>query len=154
MACMSVVSRTLKAAEAAGLSSGDVEFVFEDGDLGKGDFEHIIGIANRRVRQEAVPGRRPIKPAFRDKDERMTMLQAADFAAWHQRNAVARRTPPDQLIEPLQVLLAKYASDWGVVEKPSIREHAERIEIPKRGVVFSQRERAKWEPTWRPPEPS
>ena len=111
-----------------------LEFVFESGDTGKGDLERIIGLANDQIRRawrrRSIAGQPPlIEPVFKSKA--LCPLQAADFVAWEQRNAIAKGIPIDQLRESLSELL-QVPNKSGVVAVRHIKDYAVRLKIPAR----------------------
>ena len=126
------------------------DWVFEHGDRGKGDLEKLLGFvqehAKRRLRQsQSTDPLKPLLPVFKHKSKDLSPLQAADFVAWEQRNALIKNVPVDQLRESLQLLL-RVKHESGVVSRRSLLDYAERLGVFKRTVTLTQRQAGRWRP--------
>jgi hypothetical protein len=118
------------------------EFVFEEGDAGRVDFEWLINdvIKHRPTSLEAV------RPRFDSKA--LLPLQCADLAVWEHRNFVrdglkgilVQKTYRD--LRPSVRKLFKRPDDWGVMNRRRIAEWAEVVGVPKRSEPWDRK-------TWR-----
>ncbi len=120
MAWLSIRERNLRA-----------RFIFEDGDLHKGDFLWFMDQLAERRREFAG-----LKPNFEPKE--MTPLQGADFAMWEQvRNVKNQLENPDRdrmpiLRDSLKRLMA-LKSKWTYTDDEGILKFCRDLDVPKRG---------------------
>lgn len=107
--------------------------IFEDGDQDKGDFEQ---------RSKAHEGLNVI--FLRDPNKRIVGFQAADFAGWKVRNAIANAIKEDHTVEKGAALLRSLRilrsipSDGGVLNRVSIERVCSLMPVPARGGDINQ----------------
>jgi hypothetical protein len=122
-----------------------IEFVFEEGDAGRDDFEWLSNDIIRR-RPDALEAMRP-----RFDSKALPPLQCADLAVWEQRNVVRERLKGVLSAKPvhrdqrpvIRRLLAR-PNDWGIMTRLRIADWASRsVGVPKRSEAWDRK-------TWRP----
>jgi hypothetical protein len=106
------------------------QFIFEDGDLNKGDFiwfmDDFIG-KDKKLLAGA-------KPNFASKN--VIPLQTADFVLWEQlklaKNYLRNPNAPAQLRESFKVLESN-PNTWGVINEGHLIRFCTEFQVPKRG---------------------
>ena len=83
-------------------------------------------------------------PAFQPKS--VMPLQAADFAAWEQRQTYVTRPQRFEDLRRSLTVLAKTRPLWGDMDEAKVIEWAEHIGVPKRDEPW---ERRTWTPKFR-----
>lgn len=115
------------------------EFIFEEGDQGKGDFLFFVDHVIRKSHHQLAR----IRPVFKPKS--CSPLQTADFVVWEQRRALrAKLEGMYEEMRPSFALLTKIPNDWGVVNRQQIAEWCAWLGVPSRA------EQAPDVPSWRP----
>ncbi len=111
-----------------------IKFVFEDGDLNKGDF---IWLMNQVVRKNK-PILSALSPVF--EPTKVAALQAADFVSWANRRAIQVKFGDETLrlnqsLADAFVPLVKTRGKniWGWLDEPRLLEFCEQFDIPRRG---------------------
>jgi hypothetical protein len=123
---------------------GPKEFVFEEGDAGRDDFEWLV----KQIIKRNPESLSTVRPRFDSKA--LPPLQASDLAVWEQRNFVREKLEGTLIsaavrdLRPAVRRLVRRPYDWGVMNRRRIALWAERIAVvPKRSEPFDEK-------TWRP----
>jgi hypothetical protein len=120
-----------------------LEFVFEDGDTGRGDFLRFMDWTREATRNKIDPA----YPVFKPKS--LEPIQAADFVCWEQRYVATKKALGNYtaLRDSLAVLL-KVDHSWGLIHRTKLIEYCDWLAVPKRtaSAHVSQKERARWRP--------
>jgi len=120
------------------------EFVFEEGDAGREDFEWLVNDVIRRDPDSL----NAVRPRFNSKA--LPPLQSADLAVWEQRNIVrenmegklASKTYAD--LRPSFRKLVERPNDWAVMARERIAQWASvTVGVPRRSESWDRK-------SWRP----